>query len=148
MQINVFNGETSLSAEPGLVAAEEAAFVERAAEDEMAVFGIDLAVVEPTGLGVENLAADELVMFLIVRHAANDDESDDGCVMVFVLAGLALKVGAVHEHLGYLAVIESVRTLIDGNDCTYFAGFVIDCLPFAKDGRELCGRRYSQQQKA
>ena len=131
-----------------MVAAEEAAFVERAAEDEMTVFGIDLAVVELTGLGVEEFTPDELVVFRIVLHAADEDEPDEGSVMVVSRTFIADEVRGAHEHLRDLTVIQSVGTAIDGHDGIAVAGLIINGLPVTEDLVDFRGGEKGDREEA
>ena len=122
-------------ASPGLVAAKEAVFVQRTAENQITVLGIDLAVVELAGFGIKDFAAVQTVVLFVVLHSANDDQSDNGRIMVIPFTRLAAQVGTVHEHFLYLAVEKSIGTLINRHDRSYFTGLVIHRLPVTKDSR-------------
>ena len=142
--VSLSQADYLLFANPSLVASEEAAFVERAAEDEFAVFRVNFAVVELAGFGIEDFAADELVFFLVVTHTADDDESFERFVVVFPFALVTFESGFSDEHFGDFAVIEAVGTFVDGNDGEIVSRFVIDCFPFSEDEIDLRRGRNSE----
>ena len=122
-----------LHAQPSLVSAQEAAFVEAATEHQVAIFEVDFAVVELAIVGVKYFATFQATVFLV--HTTNDDHADNGLVVVHALASHTKRFVSlcIYQQFNDFAIIQTVGTFVDIDYRLRLTGLVVNGFPIAED---------------
>lgn len=120
-----------------MVATQPTAFVQRTPKDEFTVLRVYFSIIELTGLGIQHLTADQLVILRVIRQAANENQPFEERIGIFPFAFDATESGFAYQHSGNLTVIESVSALVDRDDRIVVTGLVINGFPIAEDIVEM-----------
>ena len=120
-----------------MISAEDTAFVDGTAQNQFAVFEVDLAVIEIARFGIQHFASLQVVLFLVILHPADDEQPFQRLVFVLPFAVYTDRVRYIDQQAREDALIQSVFGLIQVDHRKLFAGFVIHRCPFAKHGADL-----------